>query len=115
MKQNKGIGAILIAIILFIVMGLIGKFFIQNGDELGYVILFLYILFPLTCIISGYFVGGYLDKMKFLYPFITSLAFFLVTSFVFNFDLNSTLLFLAFIPTVLGVLLGYKVLAKARH
>ncbi len=108
MIKNKGITAIIISMIIFAGMALYGMFFLPGDDALGFGLLFLYIIFPLTCLISGFFVGKHLEKVKYFYPIITSAAFVIVTTLVFNFDINTTILFLAFLPALIGVLIGYK-------
>ena len=111
MKTNKGIIAIIISMIIFAGITIYGMFFLPGGDALGFGLLFLYIIFPLTCLVSGFFVGKHLEKVKSFYPIITSAAFVIVTTLVFNFDINTTILYLAFLPTLIGVIFGYKVKA----
>ena len=111
MIKNKGITAIIISMIIFAGMALYGMFFLPGDDALGFGLLFLYILFPLICLIRGIFVEKYLAKVKYIHPIITSIAFVIVTTLVFNFDINTTILYLAFLPALIGVIFGYKVKA----
>lgn len=113
MKTNKGMTALIVSLIIFGAIAIYGAFFLPSGDESGFGILFLYLLFPLVCVISGLFVGNYMDKMKFLYPIITAISFIIVTTAVFSFDLSLMVLYLAVIPTIIGVGLG--ALAKRRY
>ena len=113
MKTNKGLTALIVSLIIFAAIGIYGAFFLPSGDELLYGILFLYLLFPLVCVISGLFVGRYTDKMRFLYPIITAISFIIITTAVFSFDLSLLIVYLAVIPTVIGVALGALVKRKS--
>ena len=93
--------AVLLAIIL-----LWGKFYLADGNEMGYILLNFYIVIPLTSFVIGTILGIKNGYFKFAYPIVFGVLTGIVLMVVFDEARDLVFLFFSFVPSSVGLLVG---------
>lgn len=89
-----------------------GLFFLRPGDEMGFALLTLYLLLPLTALVCGIWGGLQAASVKWLLPVAFCAAGLVLPAILFrNFDWIG--LFFAGVPAVLGMVIGSGIRALA--
>lgn len=91
---------------VFLVISLWGMFFLDPGDEMGYVILNFYIIMPLTSFIMGIILTVKNETLKWEYPVIFGLFGVIIPIAVFNGSWDWISLFFSLIPGFIGLFIG---------
>lgn len=100
----KGYG---ITVLMFIVILLVGKFYMKPGQELGYILLNFYIISPIISFAVGLNMGILNAYLKWLYPIFAGVLEFVVQTIVSPGSWGWFSLLFSLIPALLGVLIGF--------
>ena len=96
------VSAFITVAILIIVQGV---FLLQPGDEMGYSLLNFYFILPLTALISSILIGMRDAKIKWFVPILFGMIGMFIPWIVFH-STNEVAVFFAFLPSLIGVLIG---------
>ncbi len=105
LKHTITVAAISAFVTIAAIILIWGLFLLQPGDEMGYALLGLYLILPITALICSCIIGSRQTIVKWFLPVIFGGIGWILPFVVFN---HTELLFaaLAFIPSALGVILG---------
>lgn len=106
--KNKRISKIIYGLSFFIFLAIFvwGKFFLNAGDEMGYVILNFYILMPLTSFIMGLILALKDINLKWIYPIIFGVLGMIIPILIFSGSWSWISILFSLIPGFLGLLIG---------
>jgi len=105
-KHTINIAVMSVFITVSIISLISGLFFLKPGDEIGYVILYLYLLLPFTSLVCSLFLGTRATVLKYLAPIIFGIFGSLVPTIVFHYFSWFALSF-GFIPSLFGLTIGH--------
>ena len=108
MKQKVKIDKILFIyfIVLIVISILAGKFFIE-GNEMGYGLLFFYIIYPVSAFVTNFLSSLYGGLMKYLFTILYGVLGIVMPMIVFpGSGYDSLSLYFGLIPAIPGFMLG---------
>jgi len=98
------------SVLIFFAIGLLGVF-LSAGNEMGYFLLYFYILTPVTALISSLIISIKKGYLFWFYPvFVGLLA--IIIPFLLTNTFDMLTLFFAFFPALVGLILGLIIRVK---
>ncbi|MBW9159650.1 hypothetical protein [Clostridium tagluense] len=98
--------------LIFLVIGLEGVF-LSAGDEMGYCVLYFYIVMPLTTLIASFIISMKKGYLFWFYPAFVSLLEIIISFVVFS-TFGGIDLFFAFFPALIGLIVGLIIRFKTK-
>lgn len=107
-KNIKNLSKIIygLSFLIFLIIFLWGILFLDNGDEMGYVVLNFYIIMPLTSLIMAIILGMKDGNLKWGYPIIFGILGIIIPALVFKGSWDWISIFFSLIPGFIGLLIG---------
>lgn len=108
MKANSRLTIVsfIVSFLVFIGIGIAGLFFLESGDEIGYVLFYYYLVMPIVTFITGFILGIKDSKFKWLYSFVFGLFGVIMPTLILTAAWDMISLLFAFVPALIGVLIG---------
>lgn len=104
-KHRRNVVTLAVFFTIVAVILVEGIFFLPGGQEMGYALLYLYLLLPSTSLICSCILGRHHTKIKWFAPFIFGAVGLLVPYAVFH-TFEWFALWFAFIPSLVGLGIG---------
>lgn len=104
-KHNITIAVLSVFATIAAIIVIWGIFFLQPGDEMGYSLLCFYFLLPLTAFVCSWILGTRQTTIKWFSPLLFGAAGYVLPLAVFHAS-DALGFFMAFIPSLLGLLIG---------
>lgn len=82
-----------------------GLFFLKPGEEIGYVILYFYLIIPFTAFVCSLLLGMRRTKLKYIAPVLFGSFGLIVPTIIFNY-FNWFALGFGFCPSLIGLIIG---------
>lgn len=95
-----------VSFLVFMVIALWGKFFLSDGDEMGFVVLNFYIIMPVLSLIIGFILGFKDLPYKLLYPIVFGLLGIIIPAFIFKGSWDWISLLFSLVPALVGLGIG---------
>ena len=108
MNSKNKLSTIIYGISLFVFAAVFiwGRFFLSDGDEIGFTLINFYIIMPLVSFVSGFVLGLKDISLKFLYPIIFGALAFIISGLIFRGSWDIFSLLFSLVPAGVGLVAG---------
>lgn len=95
-----------LSFLVFLAIIIWGKFILEDGDEMGFILLNFYAIMPIVSLISGIVLGMNDDPLKWIYPIVFGLLGIIIPPFIIVGGWDWIAIFFSLIPAIIGLVIG---------
>lgn len=95
-----------LSFLVFLAITLWGKFILEDGDEMGFILLNFYAIMPVVSLVSGILLGLNDDDLKWGYPLVFGLLGVVIPPFIIVNAWDWIAIFFSLVPSIIGLVIG---------